>query len=58
MYRCEICGNVFAEPVRVKYRENLDGENGWATFTEQTCPYCGGEDFNEEENEYEDQGYL
>lgn len=54
MYYCLSCGRSFDEPHKHTYRENLDGENGWATFTEQTCPYCGGEDFEEEELEDED----
>lgn len=47
VYRCYNCGNTFDEPVRVKYRENLDGENGWQTVVDEYCPFCGDQWFEE-----------
>lgn len=57
IYRCEACGWYCTEPKVVKYRENLDGENGWQTFCEKRCPYCGSEEIEEimEENHEDDQ---
>ena len=51
MKKCWRCGVRFDEPIIVEYRENLDGENGWATFQRQFCPICGNEDFEEEQED-------
>lgn len=47
MMICERCGAVFDEPTIYEYRENLDGEHGWATFTEMYCPECGSDDLED-----------
>ena len=47
MFRCYRCGELFDEPDSVKVTENLDGENGWWTYTEEYCPHCGSQDFDE-----------
>ena len=55
MYRCDRCGRLFDEPDTRTFKENLDGENGWWTHTEEYSPHCGGEDFKEvDEDEPED----
>lgn len=52
MYKCDLCGALFYEPDTRRMAENLDGENGWWTHTEEYCPYCGAVEFWEEgENE-------
>ena len=52
-FRCG-CGCEFREPAVRRYRENLDGENGWATFYEELCPECGSDQFEEIYEEDED----
>lgn len=47
MFRCDWCGELFNEPDTRRVTENLDGENGWWTHTEEYCPYCGSQDFEE-----------
>lgn len=47
MFRCDWCGELFNEPNTRRVTENLDGENGWWTHTEEYCPYCGSQDFEE-----------
>ena len=47
MYRCDRCGELFNEPDTRRITENLDGENGWWTHTEEYCPHCGSQDFEE-----------
>lgn len=47
MFRCDWCGALFDEPDTRRVTENLDGENGWWTHTEEYCPYCGSQDFEE-----------
>ena len=44
MFVCHSCGAVFDEPDAVTVRENLDGERGWWTYTEERCPVCGDAD--------------
>lgn len=44
---CTRCRAVFDEPMIYEYRENLDGEHGWATFTEMYCPECGSDDLED-----------
>ena len=51
MFICNRCGERFWEPEREIVRENLDGESGWWTHTEERCPFCGDEDIEEEEEE-------
>lgn len=46
-YRCEYCGSLFDEPHVRRFRECLDGEHGWQTFYDASCPVCGCEDFEE-----------
>lgn len=41
---CEECGGIFVNPVTKEYKENL-GEF-IRTYKENTCPYCGSEDFS------------
>lgn len=57
MLRCNRCGEEFYEPDTRKFRENLDGENGWWTYTEEYCPRCGSQDFEEaaEDDEEDDE---
>lgn len=57
MYRCNWCGELFDEPVTRSFTENLDGENGWWTYTEEICPNCGSQDFEEaaEDDEEDDE---
>ena len=52
MFICNRCGERFWEPERERVRENLDGESGWWTHTEERCPFCGDEDIEEEEEEW------
>lgn len=47
MFRCDWCGALFDEPDTRRITENLDGENGWWTYTEEYCPRCGSQDFEE-----------
>ena len=47
MYRCSWCGELFEEPVTRSFKENLDGENGWWTYTEEICPSCGSQEIEE-----------
>ena len=47
MFRCDWCGALFDEPDTRRVTENLDGENGWWTHTEEYCPNCGSQDFEE-----------
>ena len=47
LFRCDWCGELFNEPDTRRVTENLDGENGWWTHTEEYCPYCGSQDFEE-----------
>lgn len=47
MFRCNWCGSLFQEPGRQDITENLDGENGWWTHTDEYCPRCGSGDFEE-----------
>lgn len=47
MFRCDWCGELFDEPDTRCVTENLDGENGWWTHTEEYCPHCGSQDFEE-----------
>ena len=47
MFRCDWCGELFNEPDTRRVTENLDGENGWWTYTEEYCPRCGSRDFEE-----------
>ena len=54
MFRCDRCGEEFYQPDTRRVTENLDGENGWWTYTEEYCPRCGSHDF-EEATEYEDE---
>lgn len=53
MFRCDWCGGTFDEPDKQTVRENLDGEHGWWEHTEQYCPHCGSEDFEEEQEDDE-----
>ena len=57
MFRCDRCGEAFYEPNRQTFRENLDGEDGWWTYTEAYCPHCGSQDFEEarEDDEEDDE---
>lgn len=55
MFRCDCCGELFDEPDSVKVTENLDGENGWWTYTEEYCPHCGSQDFDEAADEEGDE---
>ena len=41
LFRCDWCGEIFDEPDTRRVTENLDGENGWWTHTEEYCPRCG-----------------
>lgn len=53
-YRCTWCGAEFDEPDVVKSRENMDGENGWQTWSIPVCPLCGSyeiEDIAEDDDE-------
>lgn len=55
MLRCNDCGAEFYEPDTWRVSENLDGENGWWTYTVACCPRCGSQDFEEiTEDEEED----
>ena len=47
MLRCNDCGAEFYEPNTRRVSENLDGENGWWTYTEAYCPRCGNQEFGE-----------
>jgi len=47
LFRCDWCGALFDEPDTRRVTENLDGENGWWTHTEEYCPRCGSQDFEE-----------
>lgn len=47
MMICNGCGCRFDEPIIRRVKENLDGENGWQTFYEKRCPYCGSEEIEE-----------
>ena len=49
--KCTNCGAVFDEPTIYEYRENLDGEHGWATFVEMLCPECGCDDLEDTNDE-------
>lgn len=40
MYKCLECGGVFEHPSRTP----MEQDTGWV---EQTCPHCGGDDFEE-----------
>lgn len=51
MMICRCCGCRFAEPIVRRVKENLDGENGWWTYTEKFCPACGDDNIDEEEND-------
>lgn len=53
-YKCSCCGTIFTEPFTYTERENLDGERGIETRTVAACPYCGEEDFEEEEDAAQD----
>lgn len=53
IFRCECCHTVFSDPRVISWRENLDGENGIEEVTEELCPYCGCEWFEEVEDEEE-----
>lgn len=56
MYRCDSCGKVFEDPDILRITENLDGENGWCTHTEEYCPRCGSQDFEDaDEDDEEDE---
>ena len=57
LYRCDLCGEEFREPDTWRVTENLDGENGWRTYTEEYCPRCGSQDFEEaaEDDEEDDE---
>ena len=57
MLRCNRCGEEFDEPDTRRITENLDGENVWWTHTEEYCPYCGSQDFEEaaEDDEEDDE---
>lgn len=57
MFRCDWCGELFDEPDTRCVTENLDGENGWWTHTEEYCPRCGSQDFEEaaEDDEEDDE---
>jgi hypothetical protein len=54
MYRCDYCGEFFAEPMKRQEQENLDGENGWWCGTVPVCPACGSE-YIEEVDDAEDE---
>lgn len=54
MLRCDWCGALFDEPDTRRITENLDGENGWWTHTEEYCPRCGSQDFEEAAGEDEE----
>lgn len=56
MFRCDWCGALFDEPDIRRITENLDGENGWWTHTEEYCPRCGSQDLEEaaEDDEEDD----
>ena len=57
MLRCNDCGAEFYEPNTRRVSENLDGENGWWTYTVACCPRCGSQDLEEiteDEEEPED----
>lgn len=54
MFRCDWCGELFDEPDTRRITENLDGENGWWTHTEEYCPRCGSQDFEEAAEDDED----
>ena len=56
MLRCNRCGEEFYEPATRTFTENLDSENGWWTHTEEYCPCCGNQDFEEvsEDDEEDD----
>ena len=57
MFRCDWCGALFDEPDTRRVTENLDGENGWWTHTEEYCPRCGSQDVEEaaEDDEEDDE---
>ena len=55
MYRCNRCGEEFWEPDTRTVTENLDGENGWWTYTEEYCPRCGTADIDEAAEDEEDE---
>lgn len=55
-YVCRRCGEVFDTPHERTYREPREfwGMLCAEVFIEQTCPYCGSDDFEEEYVDEED----
>ena len=54
LFRCDWCGEIFDEPDTRRVTENLDGENGWWTYTEAYCPRCGNQEFGEITEDYDE----
>ncbi len=48
MFRCEICGVRFDEPLILRRREDLDGEGHYETTTQVLCPICESPYFQED----------
>lgn len=58
MYKCEHCGKVFDEPHIHKYHEYRGEYWGFPSYEdvyEETCPYCGEENFFEYDEDEEDE---
>lgn len=53
-YRCADCGAEFDEPKLYRYREDMNGEGAFQTFTVLACPRCGGETVEPIREETED----
>lgn len=53
MFKCNICGASFVEPVTDIYREDMDGEQHYQTFYVDCCPNCGSEEIDEYEEDEE-----
>ena len=47
LWRCECCGAEFDQPYYNRYRDCLDGENGWETRCELLCPDCASDEIEE-----------
>lgn len=55
MFRCNRCGEVFQDPDTKRVTENMDGENGWWTYTVAFCPICGSHNIEETAENNEDE---